>query len=276
MEHFEAEQKLRDIFFDPVEGFTSPQRLYKKARENGIDVTMAQVKCWLDSQIEQKRFSPARHNFKRVKTFAPSAGYQLQVNLVDMSKYEKENESYRWILTGSDVFSRAFFAIPLLRKHKDFTVNAFRLLLEKFEDRFGYEPTLVQFDQGGEFVNTKVLSLFDEKGIRHFSTRLTSKKASIVKRANKNLKTKMWLYFSSQGNRRWIDVLPKLVQNINQSVNRPIGLKPDEVDEWNEPLVFVKLYGQPSSSKRPSFKVGDEVLLSKYAKPFKRSEQKDV
>ena len=66
----------------------------------------------------------------------------------------------------------------------------------------------------------------------------------------------------------WIHVLPDLVQNINQSFNRSIGLKPDDVNEDNEPLVFAKLYGHASVLKKPSFQVGDEVLLSKFASIF--------
>ena len=276
MDKFEEEQALREIYFNPVLGFTSSQGLYRKAKEHGIDVTMKQVKRWLNEQKEQKRFSPVVRKFKRAKTFALHAGYQLQQDLVDMVKYEKENSNYRWILTGSDVFSRYFFAVPLLRKHKNFTVNAFQLLLDLYEDRFGQLPVKAQFDQGGEFVNTKVLTLLEEKGIVHFSTRLTSKKASIVERGNKTLKTKMWLYFSHQRNRKWLDVLPQLVQNMNQSLNRSIGMSPEEVNKDNEPLVFAKLYGTPSVLKKPSFEVGDEVLLSKYASPLHDQNKKFI
>ena len=118
------------------------------------------------------------------------------------------------------LFSGYFFAIPLLRKHKDFTLNAVKLLLEQFEAKFDRLPITIQTDEGSEFVNTKVFDYLEEKGIKHFSTRLTSKKAAIVERANKTLKTKMWLYFSREKSRKWIDVLPCLVQNINQSINR--------------------------------------------------------
>ena len=102
-----------------------------------------------------------------------------------MSKYEDENKGYRWILTAIDVFSRYLFAMPLRRKHKEFTVNAVKVLLEQFEERFGQLPKLIQMDDGGEFKNTKVLPFLEEKGIGYFSTCLTSKKASIHCRKGK-------------------------------------------------------------------------------------------
>ena len=80
-----------------------------------------------------------------------------------MSKYEDENRAYGWILTGIDVFSRYFFAIPLRRKHKEFTVNAVKRLLEQFETRFGQLPRVIQMDEGGEFKNTKVLPFQEER-----------------------------------------------------------------------------------------------------------------
>ena len=59
-------------------------------------------------------------------------------------------------------------------------------------------------DEGGEFKNTKVLPLLEEKGIRYFSTRLTSKKAAIVERARRTLKTRMWRFFNHEGKKERI------------------------------------------------------------------------
>ena len=81
------------------------------------------------------------------------------------------------------------------------------MLLEKYEKRFEKLPDIVQFDDGGEFRNTKVLPFMKEKGIRYFSTRLRSKKAAIVERANRSLKTRMWLFFNHQDTKEWIYVL---------------------------------------------------------------------
>ena len=185
-----------------------------------------------------------------------------------MSKYESENDGYRWILTAIDVFSRYFFAIPIRRKHKEFTVNAIKRSLDQFEDRFEQLPRVVQMDEGGEFENTMVLPLLEEKGIQYFSTRLTSKKAAIVERT---LKTRMWKFFNYEGKKEWIYALESLVQGINQSVNRTIGMAPEDVSERNSALVYTRLYGHPSTLKQPSYKVGDLVLLSKYSNPLAKA-----
>ena len=146
---------------------------------------MNQVKKWLAHQQTYVRFQQLEKNFGRRQTYVPFLAQQLQMDLVDMSKYEDENKGYRWILTAIDVFSRYLFAMPLRRKHKEFTVNAVKRLFEQFEERFGQLPKLIQMDDGGEFKNTKVLPFLEEKGIGYFSKCLTSKKASIHCRKGK-------------------------------------------------------------------------------------------
>ena len=116
-------------------------------------------------------------------------------------------------------------------------------LLEQFKTRFGKYPNVVQFDDGGEFYNTKVLPLLQSKNIRYFLTRLTSKKAALDKRFNRTLKTRMWKFFNHEGNKAWIHVLHLLVEGINDSINRTINMKPNEVTSENQHEVFLQLYG---------------------------------
>ena len=261
-ELFLKEQELRELYYDPVRGYQSAQRLYEVAKEEGVRVTLAQVREWLKEQETYVRFQQPTKNFKRRQTWVPQAGSQLQMDLVDMSKYERENENHRWILTAIDVFSRYFFAIPLQRKHKHFTLVAVKRVLDQYEERFGKLPDLVQFDDGGEFRNRRVLPFLKDKGITYFSTRLTSKKASVVERANRTLKTRMWKFFDHEGSKEWIYVLDDLVEGINTSVNRSIGMAPNQVDEKTSPLVFVKLYGHPVTLTKPKFDVGDKVHVA--------------
>ena len=195
-------------------------------------------------------------------------GKQLQVDLVDMSAYEEDNRGYRWILTGIDVFSRYLFAVPIRRKHKDFTLVAMKELLNEYEEHFGKLPDVIQSDDGGEFKNTKVIPFLTEKGIHHFSTRLTSHKASIVERANRTLKTRMWKFFNHEGKKEWIYILDDLVENVNTSTNSSIGMAPSQVTKDNSSFVFAKLYGYPHTFGKPKFEVGEKVLVSKYSSPL--------
>ena len=47
---FVIEQKLRDIYYDPGAGFQSAERLYQKAKDDGLDVSRRNVKEWFKTQ----------------------------------------------------------------------------------------------------------------------------------------------------------------------------------------------------------------------------------
>ena len=130
----------------------------------------------------------------------------------------------------------------------------------------------MQSDDGGEFANTEVEPYLKGLSITYFSTRLTSKKAALVERFNRTLKDRMWRYFDQEGHRKWLNVLPHLVENVNTSVNRTIGIAPIDVNKENEPLIRTKLYGEPHDITN-KFHVGDKVRVAKYTTPIRVREK---
>ncbi len=64
---FVIEQKLRDIYYDPGTGFQSAERLYQKAKNNGLDVSRRIVKEWHKTQDTYTRHKPIvkKHKFQR-------------------------------------------------------------------------------------------------------------------------------------------------------------------------------------------------------------------
>ncbi|CAB3989945.1 integrase core domain-containing [Paramuricea clavata] len=136
--------------------------------------------------------------------------------------------------------------------------KAVEKVLGQFKERFGRYPKTAQFDDGKEFYNVGVKSL-KEHNIHYFSTG-TDKKAAIVERFNRTLKTRMWKYFTENKTIVWVDVLPDFVNSYNHSKHRTIGMKPADVNENNKDEVWTKIYGYPLSHfPKPKFKVGDRV-----------------
>ena len=56
-ELFLKEQELRELYYDPVRGYQSAQKLYEAAKEEGVRVTLAQVREWLEEQKHTKGFN---------------------------------------------------------------------------------------------------------------------------------------------------------------------------------------------------------------------------
>ena len=59
--------------------------------------------------------------------------------------------------------------------------------------------------------------------IHHFSTHGDAK-ATVVERFNRTLKSKLYRYFTVVNSIRFVDVLPKLVQQYNHTYHRSIGM----------------------------------------------------
>ena len=69
--------------------------------------------------------------------------------------------------------------------------------------------------------------------------------------------------------------MPLLVEGINESVNRTIGMKPVDVNKENQHEVFMTLYGKPVHFLPPKFHVGDLVRVAKYASVLGPKEKRD-
>ena len=52
------EQELRDIYYNPSEGYQSAEKVYQKAKANGVSVSRPLVKEWLGTQDTYTRYKP--------------------------------------------------------------------------------------------------------------------------------------------------------------------------------------------------------------------------
>ena len=77
----------------------------------------------------------------------------------------------------------------------------------------------------------------------------------------------MWKQFTVQGNTQYLEMLPKLVKQYNNTKHSSIKMTPIEASKKkNEGTVYFNLYGnlEQVSKQKPKFKVGDKVRISKY------------
>ena len=175
---FVIEQKLRDIYYDPSAGFQSAERLYQKAKDDGLSVSRRIVKEWLKTQDTYTRHKPIVRKHKFQRTFVKDLADQIQMDLVDMGKYKNQNKGYYWILTAVEILSRYAFTIPVYRKDTKNMTKAVGDLLEEFKERFGKYPNVAQFDEGKEFYNVGVRDLLTKNNIEYFSQTQSEKQLS--------------------------------------------------------------------------------------------------
>jgi hypothetical protein len=103
------------------------------------------------------------------------------------------------------------------------------------------KPNHLQTDRGKECYNKDFKELMKLNEINHYST-YSEKKASVCERFNGTLKDKVWKQFTIQGKYKWVDILPNLLNQYNNSVHRTTGMKPVDVNKKNERLLLNTVY----------------------------------
>lgn len=214
--------------------------------------------------IANELHAPARRNFRRRKVIMRGIDETWQADLVDMKKYSKLNRGFKYLLTVIDNVSKFAWAIPLKNKTG---LELEKALKELFKQ--GRVPQNLHVDQGTEFYNHRVKNLLKSHNVNLYST-FSEKKASIIERFNRSLKTKMWIEFNVRGSHKWVDILKDLVLKYNGTVHRSIKMKPENVTIEEEEKLVKLLNSSKYDYKKPKFKVGDHVRLSKYKHIFEK------
>ena len=134
VEKFNTEQQLCDIYCDPMTGFQSKERLYQKAKEEGLTFSRKSVGEWLKSQDVYTWYKPIVRKLPAYR----------KTWVRNVAEYSKENGGNKWILTSIEILSRYTFATPVYRKDTKNMTTAIRDLLTQFYDGFGTYPKLAQ------------------------------------------------------------------------------------------------------------------------------------
>lgn len=208
----------------------------------------------------------ARKNFSRRKTDMRGINDTLQADLVEMIPYVGENRGMKYILVVINIFSKKAYARALKNKSGPEVTRAMKSIL----DSLGHPIKNIHVDQGKEFYNKPMTSMLKQFGINLYST-FSTKKAAIVERLNRTLKSRMWKKFSYNGSYKWINLLQKLVDEYNNTKHRTIRMKPIDVNTNNEKNLLATVYNRNwvvTNKTKAKFKLGDHVRLSKYKHVF--------
>ena len=181
-------------------------------------------------------------------------------DLVEMQKFSKWNKGIKYLLTVIDVFSKYGWIIPLKDKKAETVTLAFKIIFKS-----GRIPKFLWTDKGSEFYNKHLRALLDKHNIKLYST-YNEEKSSVIERWNRTMKGRMWKKFTELNTTQYLVMLPKLVEEYNHTKHSSIKMTPIEASKKkNEDLVYYNLYGDMEVvKKKPKFKVGDKVRISKY------------
>lgn len=159
----------------------------------------------------------ARKNFIRRKYVMYGIAETLQADLIDMQPYAGENRGHRFILIVIDVFSKVAYAEALKDKTGPVTTQAMEHIIHQvFRHNPQHHIKNLHTDAGTEFYNSSMKRLLERFKINHYST-FSLLKASIVERLIRTIKRKIYMHFTSQGNHKWLQILPEVINDYNNT-----------------------------------------------------------
>ncbi|KAF9761072.1 Transposon Tf2-11 polyprotein [Nosema granulosis] len=172
---------------------------------------------------------PLKVKEKQVHILAKRLMERLMIDLIDMKKYKEENVGYSWILTIIEVYSKFSWVFPLKTK----TGKEVAETLESFFYRFTGPPTILQSDNGKEFINSEMTALQEKFSFvfKHSRPRHPQTQGQ-VERFNQTLSRYLQKHIFEEGFgcdmdiKHWLKHLNVVMYNYNSARHSATGKTP--------------------------------------------------
>lgn len=259
------ERIIRNAYYDinSVAAFAGVDKVYREAKRHDASITREDVLKYLQSEPTYTLHRPSRKRYKRLKTMPTGLNSDWQCDLAIFDKIRKYNNNFPYCLVCIDVLSRKIYVTPAKSKSSGDMIVAFNKIWKKSK---GIKPNKLYSDQGWEFQARQMKEYFSSLNIQKFVTYSQDVHAALAERANRTIKDRLYRYFTQYKTWRWIDVIDRLVENINNSVNRTTGVAPNSVTYKNSQDIFTKLYKRNPDQEfheGTRYKVGDIVRIDR-------------
>lgn len=197
-----------------------------------------------ESQLNQKLNVRFSNKAPIIPITAKRPMERLQIDLVDMTKHPDwyKGQTYKYILTLLDVYSRYVWLRPLAKKSS----NHVKRELELIFSTYGF-PYIIQHDKGSEFSGDVKLFLQAHKIKTIVSSPFHPQSQGKVERSHRSLKSMVKYDMLHNKHLHWAKNLPEYQKNMNDS--------PKEVLGWLTP--FTAYFGRvknPHFGTNPSSK----------------------
>jgi hypothetical protein len=251
-------EKLTKLYYNPSTGLIDSYKLYKKTREHNINVTLKQIKDFLNNQyvhqISKQSYKPKVFN----SIIAEKIRDEYQIDIMIYDRFEFHN--YKYILCVIDIYSRFVSARPMTNREAT-------TILDNIKDIFKVmgKPKLISGDN--EF-NIKIINnYFSENNIRaNYSEPNEVQKNSIIERFNRTLSGYLKKLREGFKIYDWAKYLNLIIDNYNNTYHRTIKNTPYNIfyknKKNNQDIVIVPR----------KFKINDKVRLKLKKKVFDKGD----
>ena len=249
-------QKLQRLYTQGAAAYGSVCNLAKAS-----SLPVSKERQFLHSRASYTNFTSATRKFKRMRAFATFRNKTWCMDLAYVDKLANENNGVKYLLFRQDLFDKTVIAKGMKAKDSQETAKAFSSMITKSN-----RPKKIWVDKGTKFAGAFEKFRADE-GIQVYSA-MSETKAAFAERTIRSLKNFLYRYMEDYGY-KYIHKLPQFITTLNSRTNCSIDMRPNTVKNCDFMSI---LYSKPLREfKKPTFKIGDRVGISKYDLLFCKS-----
>jgi hypothetical protein len=170
--------------------------------------------------------------------------------------------------------------VPSRTKGGQDVTQAFGPIADDYK-KDNFQMIMLVTDSGNEFSNANFQAAMDRNGTLHRTVELGDHKAmGLVDRAIRTLREKLQKQLVAHETKKWVNLLPGLVKNVNTTINQGVGATPNDIwdgkvapsSHWDN--VFAAADKRKPDKKRYNrFKIGDHVRVKKQGTVFTKKSQ---
>ena len=240
--------------------FGGVDKVYRKLKEQKHNVTRKQVQEFINKQS----LSQINKKNRGFQSWMPHKPLQeFQIDLIYLMN-PTLNEGYKYGFVAIDAFTKIGHIELMKKRDTKAITDAFQKILDVMGT-----PESVYSDDGSEFKSEKdktnpyedggFVTMLKKKNIKQI---FTPTHAPMVERFNRTIKEKLEKYKQASNTKTWFKVLPRIIEEYNNTWHSTIKMKPNEAKKpENHDMVRVNLYRSAKFLKRETIKVDDNVRV---------------
>ena len=249
------DQILQDAYHEY--GYPSSSKLLKILKKNDVVISKKQVDDFVTEQDINQRYRK-----KSKKTFTPittiDTAFDMQMDLLDFSKFSHANGGMKWILIVIDVFSRRAYARAIKSKEPSVVEPA----LDEILVEINVVPATIRSDNGNEFKGD-VDELLEKEHIVHQTNLVGDHHVlGIVDRFSQTIKNILYKWMDDQNRTDWSSHLDNVIKTYNKTPHSGLGeMTPIEAEKYPSDTRNYQYENriQKAKPKKETIHVGDTV-----------------
>lgn len=229
---------LRKIYYD-VKGYhQSAKKLLLDAKKQGYNFNLKDVEEFLHRQaIWQIHSPPPKYipQFSYIDITHPNDYHQADILYMPHDVVRKK--IFKYCLTIIDIATRYKWAVPLTNRSSNDVAKAFKMVYTHRKCLLTW-PYMIHVDGGSEFKG-EVRNLMNEKGVK-IRIGTNHKQQCLVERFNYTLAKRLFRIqdayelHTRKKYKVWVKNLLSIINDLNNSVTRLIGMTPIEAMSKNK------------------------------------------